>query len=129
MNGTQDNRARKRLLVVAYMYLPDQCGGSPINGDMCQELAARGFDVTVRCPYSFYPEWKNKSGQNGLRIRTEIEVGVRVERHGVFIPWNPRSLWQRLLHEGSFFLSLLRSLPRGRRFDAVMVFCPLAGGV
>jgi colanic acid biosynthesis glycosyl transferase WcaI len=128
-NGTPEDRPRKRLLVVAYMYLPDQCGGSPINSDLCRELADRGFDVTVRCPYPFYPEWKDKSGQNGFRIRTESEEGVRVERYGLFLPRNPRSLWQRLLHDGSFFLSLSRSLLRGRRFDAVMVFCPLAGGV
>lgn len=128
-NGLSQDQPRKRLLVVAYMFLPDQCGGSPINSDLCCELVERGFDVTVRCPYPFYPEWKDKSGQNGFRIRTEDHEGVRVERHGLFLPKNPRSLWQRLLHDGSFFLSLSRSLYRGGRFDAVMVFCPLAGAV
>src|SRR5262249_41747216 len=44
-------------------------------------------------------------------------------------PRNPRSLWQRLLYEGSYFLSISRSLFSGAHFDAVLAFCPLAGSV
>ncbi len=47
----------------------------------------------------------------------------------MFIPNHPGSRWQRILYEGTFFLSLLRSLARGARFDAVIVLCPLAGSV
>jgi colanic acid biosynthesis glycosyl transferase WcaI len=47
----------------------------------------------------------------------------------MFIPRDPRSLWQRLLYEGSYFLSLCRSLFSGADFDAVLVFCPLAGSI
>jgi hypothetical protein len=54
---------------------------------------------------------------------------VKVERYGFFIPRNPRSLGQRFLYESTFFLSICRSLLRDARFDAVLVFCPLAGSV
>jgi hypothetical protein len=118
-----------RLLVVSYLYLPDTCGGAPIFTDLCQGLAHRGIEVTVRCTYPFYPEWKDKSGQNGLRIDERRERRVTVERYGLFIPRDARSLWQRLLYEASHFLSIGRSLFRGDRPDAVIVFCPMMGSV
>ncbi len=84
----------------------------------------------VQCAYPYYPEWKDKSGRNGWKICRHEERGVKVERHGLFIPKNPNSLFQRLLYEASFLLSLLRSLPRGRKdFDVIMVYCPLVGAV
>jgi colanic acid biosynthesis glycosyl transferase WcaI len=118
-----------RLLVISHLFAPDVCGGAAVFSDMCYGLARRNCEVTVRCAYPYYPEWKNKSGRNGLRIERELIDGVQVERHGMFIPSNPRSTWQRLLYEGSFFLSLCRSIFRRGRYDAVIVFCPLAGSV
>jgi len=47
----------------------------------------------------------------------------------VWIPRQPKRLWQRLVYEISFFLSLLRSVCYGRRFDVQLVVCPLFGGV
>src|SRR3954467_9386503 len=84
-----------RLLVIPDKYLPDQCGGGAIYTDMCRGLARRGLDVTVRCPYPFYPEWTDKSGRNGFRVDRTVDHGVRVERFGMFIPANSRSVWQR----------------------------------
>ena len=118
-----------RLLVISHLFAPDVCGGAAIFSDMCYGLAQRNIDVTVRCGYPYYPEWKDKSGNNGIRIDCSVDQGVRIERYGMFIPRNPRSTWQRILYEGSFFLSLSRSLIRRSRFDAVIVFCPLAGSV
>jgi colanic acid biosynthesis glycosyl transferase WcaI len=120
-------QSRPRLLVVVNVFEPD-LGGGVLFSDLCYGLAERGFDVTVRCAYPYYPEWRDKSGENGLRIRREKRNGVQVERFGIFIPPNPNSLPQRLLYEASFMTSLMRTLP-DRRFDVVMAFCPLAGGV
>jgi colanic acid biosynthesis glycosyl transferase WcaI len=117
------------LLIVPDKYLPDQCGGGAIYTDMCRGLAARGYDVTVRCPYPFYPEWTDKSGRNGLRVERFDDQGVRVERYGMFIPPRPRSVWQRMLLDVTFFASLCRSLRDGGRFDATIAFCPHTGGV
>jgi len=123
------NERRLRLLVLTHLFHPDSCGGAGIFTDMCHELAGRNIDVTVRCAYPYYPEWKDKSGRNGLRIERYCDHGVIVERYGLFIPWDSRSIWQRCLYEGSYFLSICRSLVDGARFDVVMVFCPLAGSV
>jgi colanic acid biosynthesis glycosyl transferase WcaI len=109
--------------------LPDSCGGAPIFSDLCYALASRGIDVTVRCAYPYYPEWRDKSGRNGLRIEKSEDRGVKIERYGLYIPRNPRSIAERLLYESSFFLSISRSLFRGPSFDAVLAFCPLAGSI
>jgi putative colanic acid biosynthesis glycosyltransferase WcaI len=116
------------LLVIVNVYRPD-LGGGILFADLCEGLSERGIEVTVKCAYSYYPEWKDKSGQNGFRIRSTIENGVRIERHGIYIPGNPNSLLQRLLYEASFYFSLRRRLPVHNSFDAVMVFCPLVGAV
>ena len=126
---TENQEAPPRLLIVVNVFHPDRGGGGAIFSDLAYGLVERGFDVTVRCAYPYYPEWEDKSGKNGLRIQRYEEKGVHVERYGIYIPRNPNALVQRLLYEASFFLSLLRSLPRGRRFDLSMVYCPLVGAV
>ena len=118
-----------RLLVIVNVFNPDRGGGGAIFSDLCYGLAERGYDVTVRCAYPYYPEWKDKSGKNGLRIERYDDHSVHVERYGIFIPRDPRSLIQRLIYEASFFLSLLRSLTSGNNFDLVMTYCPLVGAV
>jgi len=96
---------------------------------MCHGLVDRDIEVTVRCAYPYYPEWKDKSGRNGFRIERTKEKGLTIERYGLFIPWNPNSVWQRVLYEGSYFLSICRSLIGDGDFDAVIVFCPLVANV
>lgn len=128
MNTGSIDATRRRVLIIVNVFNPDRGGGGAIFSDLAYGLAARGFDVTVRCAYPYYPEWKDKSGQNGLTVQRYDDRGVHVERHYIYIPKNPNSLFERACYEASFFLSLLRSLGRGK-FDAVMVFCPLVGAV
>jgi len=119
-----------RLLVVTNLFHPDRGGAAAVFSDLCYALAEQDIDVVVQCAYPYYPEWKDKSGRNGWKIFRHEDRGVKVERHGLFIPKNPNSLVQRLLYEASFLFSLLRSLPRGRKdFDVIMVYCPLVGAV
>jgi colanic acid biosynthesis glycosyl transferase WcaI len=117
-----------RLLIIVNVYKPD-LGGGVVFADLCEGLAERGFQVTVRCGIPYYPEWTDKSGMNGWRIHRTWQNGVRVERFGLYIPRNPNGLLSRLAYEASFFLSLLRELPAPGDHDAVMVFCPLIGSV
>jgi colanic acid biosynthesis glycosyl transferase WcaI len=123
-----DSPARPRILVVVNVYRPD-LGGGVLFADLCEGLVERGMDVTVRCAVPYYPEWEDKSGENGLGIRSSGEGGVHIERFGLFIPGNPNSFVQRLVYEASFFLSLLRRPVRRGEFDAILVFCPLVGAV
>lgn len=120
---------RPRLLVVVNMFPPDRGGGAAVFGDLCFALADLGFDITVRCAYPYYPEWRDKSGRNGWKIWRYRQHGVHVERHGLYIPREPRSALPRLMLEATLLLSLLRSVPRSRKFDAVMAMCPTLSGV
>jgi len=116
------------VLVVVNVFRPD-LGGGVLFADMCDGLAERGFDVTVRCAYPYYPQWRDVSGQNGWKIRTEPDDRLRIERFGIYIPSNPNSFLQRLVYEASFFLSLSRRPIKKNQFDAILVFCPLVGAV
>ncbi len=117
-----------RLLVIANVYRPD-LGGGVLFADFCEGLSERGFDVEVRCAYPYYPEWRDKTGANGLAVTSSTEHGVLVRRFGLYIPRNPAGLVQRLLYEASFFASLIRHLPSPGEFDLVMAYCPLVGSV
>ncbi|MBO6576520.1 MAG: glycosyltransferase [Rhodothermales bacterium] len=118
-----------RLLVVVNVFDPD-LGGGVLFADFCRGLSTRGFEVEVMCAVPYYPEWTDKRGQNGLAIHREHgHRSVRVLRHGLFIPRDPGSMVQRLIYEGSFFASLVRTLPAPGSYDLVMAYCPLVGGV
>jgi colanic acid biosynthesis glycosyl transferase WcaI len=120
---------KSRLLIVVNVFNPDRGGGGAIFSDLCYGLAEHGYAITVRCAYPYYPEWKDKTGKNGLKIERYDEKGVHIERYGIFIPSDPRSLIQRLVYEASFFFSLIRSIAQGGQFDLVMTYCPLVGAV
>jgi len=121
---------RPRILLVVNVFAPDRGGGAAVFSDLAYGLVERGYDVTVRCAYPYYPEWEDKSGHNGAAVQRYTDRGVRVERYGLFIPRDPNNLPQRMLYEASFFLSLARALRHDRgRFDLTMVFCPLIGAV
>lgn len=120
---------RLKLLVLVNHFAPDRGGGGATYTDMCHGLAERGIAVTVGCPYPFYPQWRDTSGRNGLRLWRYRDDGVDVIRFGLFIPRNPRSLAQRTAFELSLFISALRLLPQARKADVVMVYCPYFGMV
>ncbi|MBV8693788.1 MAG: glycosyltransferase, partial [Actinobacteria bacterium] len=110
-----------RLLIISNLFWPDHAGGASIYTDFATAMAARGHQVTVRCAYSYFPEWKDKTGENSWRVKRERHDGVDIERYGLLIPRSPQGLRARLLFEGSHLTSLARSLPRGK-FDAALVF-------
>lgn len=120
---------RLRVQVFVNVLHPDLAGGATVYTDLCHELSRRGFDVAVAAPVPFYPEWRDKSGRNGLRRWRYRDGNLDVVRYGLFIPRKPGSLAQRLLFEGTLFLSMLRAVPSVRRADVILAFCPLAAGV
>jgi colanic acid biosynthesis glycosyl transferase WcaI len=117
------------LLIVTNIFHPDRGGGASVLSDMCYGLVERGHTVTVYTSYPYYPEWVNKSQANLWRITEEQIRGVKVKRFGLYVPKNPSRFIPRVTYELSFMLSLMRSLLYFRRFDAVMIYCPLLGTV
>lgn len=123
------NQQRLKLLIITMMYKPDCVGIAAIASDMCEALAERGHDVTVYTTFPYYPEWKLKTKIRRWRAQKELVDGVKVRRHRIFVPSNPSRLVPRLFHELSFPLSLAGSLFRRQKYDVVMVYCPLIGGI
>jgi colanic acid biosynthesis glycosyl transferase WcaI len=118
-----------RILVVSNLFSPDHAGGAAVYSDLCFELAARGHEVTIRCAYPYFPEWTDKSNENGFRRRRETIRGVSVERFGLYIPSDPTSVKQRAVYESSFFWSLSRSLHRSGGADVIVAFSTMLSPV
>ena len=118
-----------KLLVVTNLFFPDRGGGASVFSDLCFSLVQEGWEVDVFTTYPYYPEWRRKSGRSAWAIEREDIQGVRVWRHGIYVPSKPGKLLPRLAFEFSFFLSLLRSCLRGRNYDLVMVYCPMLSSV
>ena len=118
-----------KILVITHLFTPDRGGGASVFTDFCCGLAEREHDVHVYAGYPYYPEWRNKSGADLWKVEKTNSYGVTLYRHGFFIPSKPSSLFQRVIYELSFTLSLLRSLRRVERCDMVIVYCPLLGSV
>lgn len=118
-----------RLLVITNLFAPDRGGGASVFTDLCLGLRERGWEVTVFTTHPYYPEWRRKSEAKPWPIQREDVRGVRVLRHWLYVPSEPSRLLPRVLFELSFGVSLLRSLFRGGRNDAVMVFCPMLSAV
>src|SRR5271165_1712919 len=118
-----------KVLGITNLFYPDRGGGAAVFSDLFFGLAEKGHAVDVVTTYPYYPEWKNKSGAGGWAITEEQVCGVNVRRYGIFIPWRPSSLWQRVAYELSFSITLLSSLFSQRRYGIVIVYCPLLGSV
>ncbi len=118
-----------RLLIITNLFHPDRGGGASVFSDLCFGLAGKGWKVTVFTTYPYYPEWRRKGGKSPWRIEHETIQGVDVWRHGIYVPAKPSKLLPRIGYELSFAASLTRSLFRGGRFNAVMVYCPMLGAV
>jgi colanic acid biosynthesis glycosyl transferase WcaI len=118
-----------KLLVITNLFFPDRGGGASVFSDLCFGLAERNWEVTVYTTYPYYPEWRRKAGNSAWKIEREVIQNVQVLRHGLYIPKNPSRLIPRALYELSFGASLTRSLFRGKKYDAVMVYCPMLGAV
>jgi colanic acid biosynthesis glycosyl transferase WcaI len=118
-----------RLLVITNLFFPDRGGGASVFSDLCFGLKEQGWEVTVFTTHPYYPEWRRKTEASLWRIQEEVVRGVKVLRHGLYVPAKPSRLFPRVLYELSFGASLTRSMLREGRFDVVMVFCPMLGAV
>lgn len=113
-----------KLLVYANVYAPDHAGGAAVFTDFCEAAAAAGHDVTVRTAFPYYPEWRDKSGANGWRRVVEHRNGVRIERHGLYIP-RTRTMTERMVYELSLIASMARGLFAPARYDCVVAFATM----
>jgi len=118
-----------KILIITNLFTPDFCGGAAQFTDLALGLKERGHDVCVYAAYPYYPEWKQKAAKRFFSVGFEDLDGVKVVRHGLYVPTNPSSLIQRLCFELSFTVVLCRSLFRQPKADVTIVFCPPLGSI
>jgi colanic acid biosynthesis glycosyl transferase WcaI len=94
----------KKILVVGINYFPENIGTGKYNGELCEWLARRGYDVRVITAYPYYPDWEVKAGYKACAYTQEIINGVKVFRCPIWLPKKPGGI-TRLLHLGSFAVS------------------------
>lgn len=116
-----------KITVVTNIYWPDEAGAAAIITDLCEGLVERGFEVTVLTTYPYFPEWRRKRNVPEATVQESFRNGVCIRRHWIYVPKNPSNLFERLLYEISFFLSLLRSLCSVRHADALVAFSTMGG--
>jgi len=114
-----------KLQIISNLFSPDELAGASLFTDLAVYLRDAGHDVRVTTTFSYYPAWKLKSEDEGIRIREEEFQGIPVRRISMHVPQRPTGkgrMWSDL----SFFWSLLR---HGRfdnwRPDAVLTALPM----
>lgn len=95
---------RKKFLVVALNYAPEQTGIGKYVGEMTEWLAARGVAVHVVTAPPYYPAWSVSPGYSRWQYSKETLAGAVVYRCPIWVPRFPRAR-ARILHLLSFALS------------------------
>ncbi len=122
---SQPAEKRPRLLVVGLNYAPDFIGIPKYTTELCEELARRGYDVSVVTAPPYYPAWEVPAAYRGL-WRSETLNGVRLIRAPLYVPKEPSGL-TRLLHHLSFAATALPSAvlcALRKRPDVVLTVAP-----
>ncbi len=98
--------SRRKLLVVALNYAPEQTGIGKYVGEMTEWLAARNVDIRVVTAPPYYPAWSVSPGYSARRYTKETLAGAQVYRCPIWVPRYPRAI-KRILHLLSFAVSSL----------------------
>jgi colanic acid biosynthesis glycosyl transferase WcaI len=103
---TMVKESRRKLLVVALNYAPEQTGIGKYVGEMTEWLAAKDVDIRVVTAPPYYPAWSVSPGYSGKRYSKESLAGATVYRCPIYVPRYPRAI-KRILHLLSFAASSL----------------------
>lgn len=103
------------LLVITLNYSPEPTGYGQRVALLADYLVNRGHEVTVITGFPFMPYWSRYPEYRGRFTLRESNKGVCVTRLSHFVPARPKSIFQRLLLEGSFSVAAASLLLIGRR--------------
>ncbi|MCB9708686.1 MAG: glycosyltransferase family 4 protein [Myxococcales bacterium] len=104
------------VLVLHQHYVPETAATAQLLGDLCEDLAANGLEVTV---ITAQPSYRNPIQVERLPAR-EVRAGVRIHRVRTYIPQR-RTIPRRLFHYGSYFASGLIESLRGDMPDVALI--------
>jgi colanic acid biosynthesis glycosyl transferase WcaI len=107
------------------LYSPDELAGASLFTDLAYYLRDAGHDVRVTTTFSYYPSWRLKDEDRGIRLREEVVGGIPVRRVSMYVPAKPTGLG-RMRSDLSFFAGLLRAgkFP-GWRPDVIVTALPM----
>jgi len=92
------------ILLVTGSYAPDPIGMAPLNTELCEYLASRGYQVSVVTCLPHYPEWQVPPAYRGKLWQRETLGGVAVYRSAIYIPAK-RTTVRRILYDTSIGLA------------------------
>lgn len=93
--------ARKRVLVAAINYAPEEIGCGKYTTELSEYLSLRGYEVEVLTAPPHYPGWFVRRPYRWWSYSTEMRNGVRVMRCPMAMKRNAPGLW-RLIAPLSF---------------------------
>lgn len=93
-----------RFLFLGLNFAPEHIGTAVYSTGLCEELVARGHDVSAIVAKPYYPQWQTWPQHRRTSWRSSRENGVKVLRCPTYIPANPTGV-RRIVHYLSFALS------------------------
>jgi colanic acid biosynthesis glycosyl transferase WcaI len=114
-----------KIHLITNLFHPDELAGAALYSDFARYLRDAGHEVRVTAAFSYYPSWKRREEDCGVRWRDEDFHGIPVRRISMFIPAKPRGM-TRLWSDATFLLSILRhGRFAGWTPDVVVTACPM----
>lgn len=115
-----------RILFLSVNYWPEETGIGPVCTWRCEQLAARGHDVTVCTTFPYYPEWRVGKAYRGKLWHRERRNGVSILRSWTWVPRRLTSA-KRMGFELSFLAANLLRAWGACRPDVVVIESPPLG--
>jgi colanic acid biosynthesis glycosyl transferase WcaI len=116
-----------RILVLHQHYWPEEAATAQILSDLCEDLAKQGMEVTV---VTGQPSYRIGKERRRNLPSLDSHEGVTIHRVWTYAP-RRRSIWKRLLHYGSYFVTSLVHSLRQPRADVTLIMStpPLLLGI
>ena len=117
--------SKQRILILGTNYYPEPIGIPRYTTEMAEDMADRGYRVTVVAAAPLYPTWKRQPGYRYRWYSRERRNGVTVWRVPTYVPGDLGFLQRTIYEVGFFFFSLpivIAALLAGK--DALVVTAP-----
>ncbi len=115
--------ARQTVAIVSINYAPEVTGIGVYTAGLAEDLAKRGYTVTVYTAFAYYPAWAKDAKDVGVLYRRERRAGVDLRRSYVYVPKHP-SVLRRIAHELSFVASACLNYLMGPKAALTIIVAP-----
>ncbi len=96
-----------KIQIISNLFRPDELAGAALFTDLAFFLKLQGHDVRVTTTFPYYPAWRLRPEDKGVKCRDESLDGIIVRRVGMFVPERPNGA-RRVASDLTFFINLLR---------------------